>query len=136
MDDASPCVDLFYIHTAPLFSRSQGLAQDVRYYGKWMPGEAERRIGHLYPKAQLLDGQEARSAAGAIGTENNIATVVAWLWARTVRSPDPYTVVQSSGITCGAEGFGFSDRFGLAGRCACAGEAAVVADVAEADGLG
>jgi putative DNA methylase len=54
---------------------AQGLAEDVRYYGNWMRDEAEKRIGHLYPKAQLPDGTEA--------------TVIAWLWARTVRSPDP-----------------------------------------------
>jgi putative DNA methylase len=54
---------------------AQGLAEDVRYYGRWMRDEAERRIGHLYPKAGLPDGSEA--------------TVIAWLWARTVRSPDP-----------------------------------------------
>jgi putative DNA methylase len=54
---------------------AQGLAEDVRFYGQWMRDEAERRIGHLYPKARLPDGSEA--------------TVIAWLWARTVRSPDP-----------------------------------------------
>jgi len=54
---------------------AQGLAEDVRYYGRWMRDEAEKRIGHLYPKAELPDGSEA--------------TVIAWLWARTVRSPDP-----------------------------------------------
>jgi len=52
-----------------------GLAEDVRYYGRWMRDEAERRIGHLYPKARLSDGSEA--------------TVIAWLWARTVRCPNP-----------------------------------------------
>ncbi|MDF0697486.1 DUF1156 domain-containing protein [Rhizobium sp. MC63] len=54
---------------------AQGLAEDVRYYGQWIRDEAEKRIGHLYPKARLPDGSEA--------------TVIAWLWARTVRSPDP-----------------------------------------------
>lgn len=54
---------------------AQGLAEDVRYYGQWMRDEAEKRIGHLYPKATLPDGSEA--------------TVIAWLWARTARSPDP-----------------------------------------------
>lgn len=54
---------------------AQGLTDDVRYYGQWMRDEAERRIGHLYPKAELPDGSEV--------------TVIAWLWARTVRSPDP-----------------------------------------------
>ena len=53
----------------------QGLAEDVRYYGQWMREEAERRVGHLYPKVTLTDGSQA--------------TVIAWLWARTVRSPDP-----------------------------------------------
>lgn len=54
---------------------AQGLAEDVRYYGAWMRHEAARRIGHLYPEATLPDGSKA--------------TVIAWLWARTVRSPDP-----------------------------------------------
>jgi hypothetical protein len=54
---------------------AQGLAEAVRYYGRWMRDEAEKRIGHLYPKATLPDGSDA--------------TVIAWLWARTVRSPDP-----------------------------------------------
>ena len=54
---------------------AHGLADDVRYYGQWMRDEAARRIGHLYPDATLSDGTKAR--------------VIAWLWARTVRSPDP-----------------------------------------------
>ena len=54
---------------------AQGLAEDVRYYGAWMREEAERRIGHLYPKALLADGRQA--------------TVIAWIWARTVTCPNP-----------------------------------------------
>lgn len=54
---------------------AHGLAEDVRWYGRWIRDEAEKRIGYLYPKATLSDGSKA--------------TVVAWLWARTVRSPDP-----------------------------------------------
>ena len=54
---------------------AQGLAEDVRYYGQWMRDEAEKRIGHLYPKATLPGGGEA--------------TVIAWLWARTVKCPNP-----------------------------------------------
>ena len=49
---------------------AQGLAEDIRYYGEWMRERARERIGHLYPK---VDGK----------------TVIAWLWARTVPSPDP-----------------------------------------------
>ncbi|MEZ5211459.1 DUF1156 domain-containing protein [Gordonia sp. (in: high G+C Gram-positive bacteria)] len=55
--------------------RATGLAEDVRRYGEWMRDEAEKRIGHLYPKAQLPDGSEA--------------TVIAWIWARTVTCPNP-----------------------------------------------
>ncbi|RWQ65487.1 DUF1156 domain-containing protein [Mesorhizobium sp.] len=54
---------------------TQGLAEDVRYYGEWMRDEAEKRIGHLFPKVKLADGKDAK--------------VIAWLWARTIRSPDP-----------------------------------------------
>jgi putative DNA methylase len=55
--------------------RATGLAEDVRRYGRWMRDEAEKRIGHLYPKAKLGDGSEA--------------TVIAWIWARTVICPNP-----------------------------------------------
>ncbi|WP_129978123.1 DUF1156 domain-containing protein [Rhodococcus sp. Q1] len=57
------------------WSRATGLAEDVRRYGQWMRDEAEKRIGHLYPKAQLPDGSEA--------------TVIAWIWARTITCPNP-----------------------------------------------
>lgn len=62
---------------------AQGLAEDVRYYGKWMRDEAEKRIGHLYPKVTLPPEKGGGEA-----------TVVAWLWARTVRCPNP---------TCGCQ---------------------------------
>lgn len=55
--------------------RATGLAEDVRRYGQWMCDEAEKRIGHLYPKATLEDGSPA--------------TVIAWIWARTVTCPNP-----------------------------------------------
>jgi putative DNA methylase len=54
---------------------AQGLAEDVRYYGRWMRDEAYKRIGHLYPDVELPDGSKA--------------TVIAWLWARTLASPNP-----------------------------------------------
>ena len=34
---------------------AQGLAEDVRYYGKWMREEAAKRIGHLYPKVEITE---------------------------------------------------------------------------------
>ena len=67
---------------------AQGLAEDIRYYGRWMRDEAHARIGHLYPKIAI---DEAMAAARDdlkpyVGKE---LTVIAWLWARTVASPDP-----------------------------------------------
>ena len=56
---------------------NSGLAADVEYYGNWMKEEAARRIGYLYPKVQVPVGQ------GGDGT------VIAWLWARTVKCPNP-----------------------------------------------
>lgn len=53
---------------------AEGLAEDIRYYGNWMREEAERRIGHLYPKVRDS------------GVD---LTVIAWIWARTVSSPSP-----------------------------------------------
>lgn len=57
---------------------AQGLAEDVRYYGRWMRDEAQRRIGHLYPKVQLPPEHGGGEA-----------TVIAWIWARTVQCPNP-----------------------------------------------
>ena len=82
-----------------LFARewkgAQGLAEDVRYYGQWMRDEAERRIGHLYPKievtAEMVDGSAGVSPArpDLKQYEGQKLTVIAWLWARTVKSPNP-----------------------------------------------
>lgn len=57
---------------------NNGLAADVEYYGAWMKEEAAHRIGHLYPKVRV----PAEQGGGE-------ATVIAWLWARTVRCPNP-----------------------------------------------
>jgi len=67
---------------------AQGLAEDVRYYGKWMRDEAEKRIGHLYPKIEITAGmaEERPDLKPMIGQK---LTVIAWLWARTVKSPNP-----------------------------------------------
>lgn len=56
----------------------QGLTEDVRYYGNWMIEEAWKRIGHLYPKVTLPKEQGGGEA-----------TVIAWLWARNVKCPNP-----------------------------------------------
>jgi len=67
---------------------AQGLAEDVRYYGQWMRDEAEKRIGHLYPKIEVTAAmaEERPDLKNYVGRK---LTVIAWLWARTVKSPNP-----------------------------------------------
>lgn len=67
---------------------AEGLAEDVRYYGKWLRAEAEKRIGHLYPKVEVT-AEAAKCRPDLTPYVGKKLTVVAWLWARTVRSPDP-----------------------------------------------
>lgn len=67
---------------------AEGLADDVRYYGKWMREEAEKRIGHLYPKVEITSemATDRPDLKTYIGRR---LMVIAWLWARTVKSPNP-----------------------------------------------
>jgi putative DNA methylase len=67
---------------------AQGLAEDVRYYGKWMRDEAEKRIGHLYPKVEIT-AEMTRNRKDLTPLLGQELTVIAWLWARTVKSPNP-----------------------------------------------
>ncbi|MBI5949979.1 MAG: DUF1156 domain-containing protein [Chloroflexi bacterium] len=74
--------------TTASWKGAAGLAEDVRYYGKWMRDEAEKRIGHLYPKVRVTAEMVAErpDLKPYLGRD---LTVIAWLWARTVRSPNP-----------------------------------------------
>ena len=67
---------------------AQGLAEDVHYYGRWMRDEAEKRIGHLYPKIEVTTAMAAERPALERYVGRKL-TVIAWLWARTVKSPNP-----------------------------------------------
>ena len=67
---------------------ARGLAADVRYYGQWMRDEAQRRIGHLYPKVKVTSTM-VQERPDLKQYEGRKLTVIAWLWARTVRSPNP-----------------------------------------------
>lgn len=67
---------------------AQGLAEDVRYYGQWMRDEAAKRIGHLYPKIEVTS-EMANQRPDLEPYVGRSLTVIAWLWARTVRSPNP-----------------------------------------------
>ncbi len=70
------------------WSGAKGLAEDVRRYGAWMRTEAEKRIGHLYPKIEVTAEMVAErpDLKPLLGQK---LTVIAWLWARTVKSPNP-----------------------------------------------
>jgi putative DNA methylase len=65
-----------------------GLADDVRYYGQWMRDEAEKRIGHLYPQIEIT-AEMVAERPDLKPYQGRKLTVIAWLWARTVKSPNP-----------------------------------------------
>lgn len=85
------------------WSGARGLAEDVRRYGAWMREQAQQRIGHLYPTIRITpeliaanafeegaDGQKELKNGGLAGLQpGQELTVIAWLWARTVKSPNP-----------------------------------------------
>lgn len=75
-----------------LFTRkwkgAEGLAEDIRYYGKWMRDEAEKRIGHLYPKIKIT-AEMVKDRPDLKPYQGRSLTVIAWIWARTVKSPNP-----------------------------------------------
>lgn len=85
------------------WSGARGLAEDVRRYGAWMREQAQQRIGHLYPTIRVTpeliaanayeksaDGQKDFKNSGLASLQpGQELTVIAWLWARTVKSPTP-----------------------------------------------
>jgi len=76
------------------WSGARGLAEDVRRYGHWMREEAHKRIGHLYPQVEIT-AEMAKDRPDLKQYVGQKLTVIAWLWARTVRSPNPaYSGVQ------------------------------------------
>lgn len=70
------------------WSGARGLAEDVRRYGHWMREQAEQRISHLYPKVAVT-AEMARKRPDLKPYVGEQLTVIAWLWARTVKSPNP-----------------------------------------------
>ena len=70
------------------WSGASGLAEDVRRYGHWMREEAFKRIGHLYPKIKISSDMVAKRP-DLKPYQGQELTVIAWLWARTVKSPNP-----------------------------------------------
>jgi putative DNA methylase len=76
------------LNSSNLWPGASGLAEDARRYGAWMRKEAQKRIGHLYPPIEVTEkmcGQRP-DLKPLVGKK---LKVVAWLWARTVKSPNP-----------------------------------------------
>lgn len=65
-----------------------GLAEDVRRYGEWMRAEAFSRIGQFYPPIEITTAM-VRDRPDLKQYEGKKLKVIAWLWARTVKSPNP-----------------------------------------------
>lgn len=84
----SPHSSQFSLLSPHSYRGAAGLAADVRYYGRWMRDEAERRIGHLYPRVRS-EGREVRNEGRPLTSHSSALTPIAWLWARTVRCPNP-----------------------------------------------
>lgn len=76
------------VKTLEDWSGARGLAEDVRRYGHWMREQAFKRIGHLYPQVEVTAAmaQDRSDLKPYVGEK---LTVIAWLWARTVKSPNP-----------------------------------------------
>lgn len=66
------------VHVESEWKGVRGLVDDIQYYGQWIKEEAQKRIGYLYPTIELPQEYEADKA-----------TIIAWIWARTVKSPNP-----------------------------------------------
>ncbi|MCY1060708.1 DUF1156 domain-containing protein [Nannocystis sp. SCPEA4] len=67
---------------------AEGLAEDLRHYGAWIRQEARKRLAHLYPEVPVTRAM-AKGRPDLKEYEGKTLTVVAWLWARTVASPNP-----------------------------------------------
>lgn len=70
------------------WSGARGLAEDVRRYGAWMREQAQQRIGRLYPQIEVT-AQMVAERPDLKPYQGQKLTVIAWLWARTVKSPNP-----------------------------------------------
>jgi putative DNA methylase len=73
---------------ATVWQGIQGLAEDTRYYGQWIRDEAEKRMGQYYSKVRVTSQiiKERPDLSSYLGKD---LTVIAWLWARDVESPNP-----------------------------------------------
>jgi putative DNA methylase len=75
--------------TSKIWQGTEGLAEDVRYYGKWIRAQAEKRIGHLYPKVQITKEMADDGRPDLLSYVGRELSVVAWIWARTMPTVNP-----------------------------------------------
>jgi putative DNA methylase len=92
-----------------IWSGAQGLAEDVRYYGRVLCEEAWKRIGHLYPSIEITQKMVDSGRPDLQSHLGKKLKVMAYLWARTVESPDPafqsvQTPLASTFLICRKEG--------------------------------
>ncbi len=83
-----PPVNKSFQKIASPWKGCKGLAEDIEYYGRWMRDEAYKRIGHLYPKVEITEDM-TKDRPDLLPYVGEKLTVIAWLWARTVKSPNP-----------------------------------------------
>src|SRR5262249_42695706 len=74
--------------SAVVWEGAEGLVEDIRFYGQWMRDEAYERIGHLYPLTEITQSM-AKESPELEPYSGQELTVIAWIWARTVKSPNP-----------------------------------------------
>ena len=65
----------------------RGLAHDVVHYGAVLFHLAQKRVGHLYPNAGILEAADPSRIS--LPTRRTRLPVIAWIWARTIPSPNP-----------------------------------------------
>jgi putative DNA methylase len=82
-DDSGAALDL-----PKIWPNASGLAEDVHRYGAWIRSEAQKRIGDIYPPVEITSemARERPDLGALVGQK---LPVIAWLWARTVKSPNP-----------------------------------------------
>lgn len=83
-----PVIKGEHVNQTDDWAGAQGLAEDVRRYGHWLREEAFKRIGHLYPQVEIT-AEMAKDRPDLKGLVGQKLTVIAWLWARTVKCPNP-----------------------------------------------
>ncbi|HRQ45534.1 MAG TPA: DUF1156 domain-containing protein [Rhodocyclaceae bacterium] len=70
------------------WSGARGLAEDVRRYGAWLLSDANKRLGQIYPRIEI-SGSVVAERTDLAHLQGKELKPIAWLWARTVKSPNP-----------------------------------------------